>query len=269
MATNNEHYTVLTYNINSYEIIHPVKVKSDRARYIMVTDDPGLKDESGTWEVVCDDTLTGSAFDKVMQIRWNPWKYTDDYIVLRIDGSVGVESNLDPLIDRFIKDDADLSLMLHPTRNTMYDEYLAWVQMRGYTIEQANAVLGFLQMGEGFPVKEHKGMCQLCYILQKRTRINQDMNRLTYAYLKYLGDKSSGVERVDQCVFSFVLQKYFNKAKVMWIDQRMYNGEASKAPFQWYPHHSDQPFKPIDVKDMKEPYFFNKRLHNVVRPQDL
>ena len=82
MKTN---YTVLTYNINNYEIVHPIKEKSDRARYIMVTDDPDLKDESGSWEIVYDDTLTGSAFDKVMQIRWNPWKYTDDYIVLRID----------------------------------------------------------------------------------------------------------------------------------------------------------------------------------------
>lgn len=269
MATNNEHYTVLSYNMGSYEIIHPVKVKSDRARYIMVTDDPNLKDESGSWEIVYDETLKGSAFDKVMQVRWDPWKYTDDKIVLRIDGSVGIESSLDPLIDRFCKDKSDLSIMVHPTRNTMYDEYEAWVKMRGYSIDQANAVLGFLQMAEGFPVKDYKGLAQLCYIIQRRNRLNEDLNRMVYAFLKYIGDQRDAVERVDQCIFSFILQKYFGKANVMFIDQRMYNGEASKAPFQWYAHNSDQPFPPIDVKTMKEPYFFNKRLHNVVRPQDL
>lgn len=265
MATNKTHYTVLTYNINNYEIVHPVKEKSDRARYIMVTDDPTLTDPSGTWEIVVDDTLTGSSFDKCYQIRFNPFKYTDDNIVLRIDGSVGIEKNLDALIDRFIKEDADLSIMIHPTRNTQYDEYLAWVQNRQYPTEQANGVLAYMQLGEGFPVKEYKGMAQMCYFLQRRNRLNNDLNRLTYAILKYLGDKTTEIERVDQCVFSFILQKYFPKTKIMYVDQRMYQSEY----FTWYPHHSDVPFEPMDVKDMIEPFFFNKRLHNVVRPQDL
>lgn len=265
MATDNTHFTVLSYNINNYEIVHPVKEKSERARYIMVTDDPTLTDPSGTWEIVVDDTLTGSSFDKCYQIRFNPFKYTDDNIVLRIDGSVGVEKNLDPLIDRFIKEDADLSIMIHPTRNTQYDEYLAWVQTRGYDTQQANQVLSYMQLGEGFPVKDYKGMAQMCYFLQRRSRLNNDLNRLTYAILKYLGDKTSEIERVDQCVFSFILQKYFSKANIMYVDQRMYNGEY----FTWYPHHSDKPFEPMDVKDFIEPFFFNKRLHNVVRPQDL
>ena len=161
MATKTERYSVITYIINNYEIIHPIKEKSDRARYILVTDDPNLKDESGSWEVVYDDTLTGSTFDKCYQIRFNPFKYTDDYIVLRIDGSVGINANLDPLIDRFLKDDYDLSLMFHPTRNTQYDEYAAWVQTRGYDTAQANSVLGFMQMVEGFPAKDYKGLAQM------------------------------------------------------------------------------------------------------------
>lgn len=264
MATNNERYTVLTYNINGYEIIHPVKVKSDRARYVMVTDDPNLKDESGSWEVVYDDTLTGSTFDKCYQIRFSPWRYTDDRIVLRIDGSVGIEKNLDPLIDRYTKEDYDMSLMLHPTRATQFEEYTAWVQARGYDVNQANRVLSFMQLAEGFNVKDYKGMAQMCYEIQTRNRLNEDLNRMTYTFLKYLGD-SSGIERVDQTVFSFVLQKYFPMAKIMWVDQRMYNGEY----FTWYAHNSNTPFKPIDVKDMKEPYWLNKRVHNAIRPQDL
>ena len=269
MATNNEHYTVLSYNINNYEIIHPVKVKSDRARYIMVTDDPNLKDESGTWEVICDDTLTGSTFDRVLQVRYNPFKYTDDRYVIKIDGSVGIEKNLDLLINKFIEGGYDLSLMFHPTRNTMYEEYLAWCQLRHYPTDQANFVLSFLVQLEGFNVKDWKGLCQLCYQIEVNNRITNDLNRMTYALLKYLGDKTSEIERVDQCIYSFVLQKYFNQAKIMWVDQRMYNSEASNAPFTWYPHHSDRPFAPMDVKDMIEPYWMNKRVHNQLRPQDL
>ena len=265
MATNKERYTVLSYNINNYEIIHPVKVKSDRARYIMVTDDPDMKDESGTWEVVCDDTLTGSTFDKCYQIRFNPFKYTDDRIVLRIDGSVGIEGNLDPLIDKFVEGNYDLSLMYHPTRNTLYDEYVAWVQGRNYPVENANYVLSFMAQVEGYDVKGWKGLCQMCYEIQKNDRINNDLNRLTYALLKYLGDKTTQIERVDQILFSFIMQKYFNKANIMWVDNRMYQSQF----FQWYPHHSDIPFAPVDVKDLIEPYWMNKRQHNTIRPQDL
>lgn len=258
-------YTVLSYNINGYELIHPVKEKSDRARYIMVTDDPDLKDESGTWEIVYDDTLTGSPFDRTLQVRYNPFKYTEDNIVVKIDGSVGVDKSLDNLIDRFEKEPYDMSLMLHPTRNTFYDEYLAWCQNRQYSPDQANAILGFLQQAEGYPVKDYKGLAQLCFWIQRRSRINYDANRLIYAWCKYFGDKDTEIERVDQIVASFILQKYFGMANIMFVDQRMYQSEY----FTWYPHKSNTPFAKMDVKEMTEPYWCNKRLHNVVRPVDI
>ena len=265
MATSNEHYSVISYNMGSYEIIHPIQEKSDRARYIMVTDDPNLKDETGSWEVVYDATLSGSSFDKVMQVRYFPFKYTDDMIVVKVDGSVGINKSLDALVDKFIDGGYDLSIMLHPTRSTMFEEYAAWVQARNYPVEQANAILGFLQQAEGYPVKDYKGLAQLCFEIQKDNRINADFHRLTYALLKYLGDTTSEIERVDQCIYSFVLQKYFGQMNIMFVDQRMYNGEF----FTWYQHNSNVAFKPMETKDMKEPYFRNKRIHNQIRPQDL
>jgi len=266
-------YTVLSYNINSYEIIHPVVEQSERARYIMVTDDPELKDESGTWEIVYDDGLTGSSFDRTLQVRYNPWRYTDDDIVIKIDGSIGINKSLDNLVDRFNKGDNgasansmyDMSLMVHPTRNCFYDEYLAWVQTRGYSAEQANAILGFLQQAEGYPVKDFKGLAQLCFWIQRRNRLNEDVNRLTYAWCKYFGDKNSQIERVDQITASYVIQKYFGMAKIMFVDQRMIQSDY----MTWYAHNSNQAFNPIEPKQMTEPYWLNKRLHNVVRPQDL
>ena len=266
MKSNNmEKYTVLSYNIGNYEKIHPIKEKSENCRYIMVTDNPDLKDESGSWEIYCDTDLTGSDFDKVLQIRYNPFKYTDDDIVVKIDGSVGVNKSLDNLIERFTKEPYDMSLMLHPTRNTFYEEYLAWVTSRQYPVETANAILGFLAQAEGYPVKDFKGLAQLCFWIQRRSRINNDINRLTYAWCKYFGDRNTEVERVDQIIASFVIQKYFSGARIMFVDQRMYQSDY----FTWYAHNSDIPFKPMDVKQMIEPYWLNKRLHNTVRPQDL
>ena len=265
MKVTDTKYTVLTMNVGSYEIIHPVLEKSPRARYVLVTDDPDLKDESNTWEVIYDPELSGSPIDRTYQIRYNPFKYTDDKYVIKIDGSVGVMKNIDKLIDKFIENGDDISLMLHPGRNTLYDEYVAWVSSRGYSADNANMILNFLQNMEGYNVRNYKGLCQLCYAIQKNDRVNNDLNRMVYAWIKYLGDKS-GIERVDQCIFSFIAQKYFNTMKIMWVDQRMYCGEY----FEWYQHNSNEPFKHIeDPKDMIEPYWNNKRVHKAIRPQDL
>ena len=265
MATINANYTVLSYNINGYEIIHPIKEKSDRARYIMVTDDPTLTDPSGSWEIVVDDKLSGSTFDKCYQIRFNPFKYTDDDIVLRIDGSIGINKSLDPIIDKFIDGKYDMCIMLHPTRKTLFEEYSVWVNTRQYSVDQANAVLGFLAQGEGYPVNDYKGLCQGGFQIYRNDRINNDANRMIYTFLKYLGDRTTEIERVDQTITSFVLQKYFGKANLMFVDQRMIQSDF----LTLYKHHSEDAYNKMDVKDFTEPYWLNKRIHNQIRPQDL
>lgn len=262
---NKTRYTVLTMNMGSYELVHPVLGKSDRARYVMVTDDPNLKDESGTWEIVYDDTLEGTPWEKTLQVRYNPFKYTDDPIVIKIDGSVGVNKSLDNLVDRFEKEDYDMSLMVHPTRNTLVQEYTAWVKQRQYPVEKANAILSTLAQAEGFPVNDYKGLAQLCFWIQRNTQINHLIDSFTHSWCKYFSDKNGEIERVDQAIASFVIQKYFPMCKIMFVDQRMYQSDY----FTWYPHNSNQPFSKMYVKDMIEPFWMNKRLHNVVRPQDL
>lgn len=258
-------YTVLSYNMGSYELIHPILEKSERARYIMVTDDPDLKDESGTWDIVYDETLTGTPFDKTLQVRYNPFKYTDDTIVVKIDGSVGVNKSLDNLIDRFEKEPYDMSLMAHPGWDNFVDEYTAWVKTREYPVAHANFVLTFINNVEGYNVQNYKGLMQACYWIQRRNKLNEDANRLIYAFCKYLAGRSDEVERVDQVIASFVLQKFFGTANIMWVDQRLYQSDY----FTWYPHKSNVPFGKLEAKELCKPYWKGERLHNVVRPQDL
>lgn len=260
MATNKEHYTVLSMNFGNYEVIHPVLDKSDRARYIMVTDDPNLVDESGTWEIVCDKSLLNitDPFYRVIYVRNHCFQYTDDDIVIKIDGSVGINKSLDDIVDKFSDGKYDLSIMLHPTRNTMFDEYSAWVGMRGYDVNKANNILNFLANAEGYPVKDFKGLCQLCFCIQRRNVINVQINQMMWAWSCYLDG------RVDQCIFSFILQKYFPNVNIMFVDQRIYQSEY----FTWYQHNSNNAFAPMDVKDMIDRYWLNKKLHNVLRPQD-
>ena len=252
-------YTVLSYNMNSYELIHPILFPSPNAEYIMVTDDPNLKDESGTWKVVCDHSLTGSPFDKTLQVRYNPWKYCDTDIVLKVDGSVGINANLDPIIDKFVEGGYDMSLMYHPGRDTMVQEYTVWVQFRGMKPEQANKVLSFMYGMEGYDVEHYRGMCQLCFQIQKKNDLNTTLNMMTYWLLKYLGD--GDVERCDQAVFSFIMQKYFPNAKIMWVDNTIYDGRY----MTWYAHNSNTPLIIPPSTQYIEPYWCNKKNENVVK----
>ncbi len=268
MEKGKERYAVLSYIIGkNYEKIHPIKEKSDRATYVMITDNPDLVDESNTWKVICDNTLSGSTFDKCYQIRFNPFKYVNEKILLRIDGSVGVESNLDPLIDRFIEGGYEASFMLHPTRANLYDEYVAWITQRGYPAQQASHISAFLQQLEGYDVKKNNGLLQMCYSIQINDKYNTDFNLLNYAFLKYLGDAESGIERVDKTISSFILAKYFNNTfdKIMWTDTLLMQSKF----FTWYAHGTNTPFGPVDPSILIEPTFGGRPIENVLKRDEL
>ena len=259
----NNRYTVLSYIIDGYEQIIPIKQKSDRARDIMVTNDPELKDESNTWEVICDETLQGTTFDKCYQIRFDPFRYTDDSIILRIDGCVCVEENLDPIIDKFINSGAEMCLMQHPVRQTIYDEYGAWVNSRDYTQQQADNVLDFMKNVARFNPKT-KGLAQLGFIIQKDDHINGCINKITYSFLKLLGDEKTGIERIDQTMFSFVCQKYYPNVKILWVNETMFHGKY----LTLYQHNQNTPRGLTPAEYYPEPYFNNKKINTVLSQED-
>ena len=268
MEKGKERYAVLSYIIGkNYETLHPIKEKSDRATYVMVTDNPDLVDESGTWRVIYDSTLSGSTFDRCYQIRFNPFKYVDEKILLRIDGSVGIEKNLDPLIDKFIEGNYEISLMLHPTRTNLYNEYVAWITQRGYPAQQARNICAFLLQLEGYDAKKDHGLLQMCYSIQINDKYNTDFNLLNYALLKYLGDPVSGIERVDQTISSFILAKYFNNTfdKIMWTDTTLMQSQF----FTWYIHGTNTPFEKFDPSVMVPPTFGGRPIENVLKPDEL
>lgn len=261
-------YAVLSYIVGKgYEKEHPILVKDEDCDYVMVVDDPDYKSDS--YRVVYDPELSGTPFNKVLQIRYNPFKYTDAPIVIKIDGSMQVVGSLKSLVDKFEKDSYDISICMHPTRVNLYDEMVAWVQQRNVPVEEANKCLSFLAMYEGYDVKNHKGLYQLNYSIQRNDRVNNDLNRITYAFCKYLSPTTTNIDndvmRVDQIVFSAVLNKYFSNIKVMPFDERINHSQF----FKWYSHNSDIPYSFGGVETLCKPYLFNKPLHNQIRPQDL
>lgn len=245
----NKQYSVLTYNIGGYEKIHPILKKSPNAEYIYVTDDTSIK--SDDWTVVyvpkCDD-----GFEGCFNIRYNPFDFVHTDIVVKIDGSMTVSGDLDEIIEAFNIGNYDCCVEVHPSRCTMIEEYSAWVKIRGYDINQANKCLLFLQNGEGYDVKNHKGLYQYNFMIQRRNKMNMDWNRMTYALLKYLAPEGKSIDRLDQTIGSFVLNKYFKNSNVMVVDSKICDGSY----LTWYAHNSDTKLK-VGGQQCT-PYLFNE-----------
>lgn len=228
-------YSVLTYNIGGYEILHEIKEKSDRAEYIYVTDDRSIT--SSTWTVVyVDNPHPEDPFELCYKIRFNPFDYVHTDLVVRIDGSMGIEKNLDEIVD-FFNNGFDIALCIHPTRANLYDEYVAWVVQRGYPREQAEKVLNFIQYFEGYDVKKDSGLYQYNFMIQRKDKKNLRLNEMTLALAHYLAPEDKQIDRLDQTLGSFVINKYFSDMKVMPVDQHLFDGKF----FTWYVHNSDIP----------------------------
>ena len=118
-------YTVLTYIFNGYERVHEVKEKDPDADYVLVTDNPHMTSE--TWRVIYDPMPRYSAFAKCYTVRFHPFNYADTPIIVRIDGSIGINKSLKPIVDEFERGKFDRCLMIHPHRNTLPSEYDVWV----------------------------------------------------------------------------------------------------------------------------------------------
>lgn len=228
-------YTVLTFIFGkNYEKLHEVQEPAPDVEYLLVTDDDTLV--SSTWKVIVDHDYDGmSGFEKCFRTRYNVFKYATTDICITIDGSVGCKAFPYKLLDEFERGTYDICLMPHPLWADFISEYNAWIRMRNYPVENAKRFFAFLADAK-YDVR-YKGLFQLCFSIKRRGKTTDDIDRMTFALLKYLSSPTE-FERLDQTVFSFVMNRYFNNLKVLPVSEQIYHDNPY---FQWYWHGSDKP----------------------------
>ena len=101
-------------------------------------------------------------------------------------------------------------------------------------------------------------------MIQRNTKVNNDLNRMTFALLKYLAPTGKQIDRLDQTIGSFIINKYFSNMRIMWWDERLCHSQF----FTWYPHNSNTPYQFGGVETLCKPFAFNKQYHGTYRPQD-
>lgn len=246
-------YSVLTYNLGGYEIIHeiPKEAINPEIEYIYVTDDHNIK--SDTWTIVYVDDLTGSVFDKCYQIRFFPFKYVNTDIVMRVDGSMSITNDVMWLFDSFEKFGYDAAVMIHPGRNTMVPEYAAWCNIRGYSPDQAMKCLNFLFGKLQYDVNNYKGLYQGNFTIQRNDNFNNAWNLETYDILKHLATEPDTIERIDQTIWSAILNINYQYKNIMPISNLITNGQF----FNWYVHGTETRMMSSVIPQQ---YLFNKEV---------
>ena len=223
---NTSRYTVITYIIGNYEKVHEIRERSDRAAYLLITDRPDLK--SDTWQVVYDATLTGSPMNKVMDIRWHPWRYTSDEIVITLDGSLGVNKSLDMLVDALLFNYCELGIVIHPHRRTILDELDVWASFRNYQgkewqLRKLSAV--------GYDSKYYRGLYQTGLMIRRRTDAINEWHNEVLMNLSSNGE----YDRLDQTIASAMLNRFHSDMRVAWFSELLLESQF----ITWYGHGTD------------------------------
>lgn len=245
-------YSILTYIVGDYEIPHEIVTKLPHVEYVMVTDNPNIKSE--TWNVkLVQNPCPNDPFFLCYQIRFHPFQYVSTNIVMRIDGSMIVNGNTDIIYNEFVNKNYDAALVIHPTRNNLFDEYVTWCNLRNYSTEQASKILAFCNNVYKYDYKNYKGLYQFNFIVQKNDMFNTVWNNLIFNTLLYLAEPNKTIERIDQTIGSMILNIYYNNKNILTLSEEICNNN----PFIWCLHGTNSPMQTVKPENRIIPYIFN------------
>lgn len=249
-------YSVVTINIGGYELVHEILEKSENAEYILLTDDHSLK--SDTWTIkYIENEFIDDPFYTVFKIRYNIFDYVNTDIAFIVDGSIRINKNLDIFIQKMEENNSDCCLFLHNYNKTLNMEYFAWEYFRNYPHEQTEKIKTLV--GEDC-FYNYKGLLMRTVMVQKNTNNIKKWNDLTFEYCKMLTFGNSLVDRLDQTIESYIIQKYFDGIlNPLYFSIELINDTKY---FTWYNHgtnHITLSKRNKDIIDFKY-YFFNKEV---------
>ena len=242
-------FSVLTWNLNGYDKFRDLdeSIVNKDAEYVYITNDRSIT--SNIWTVKYID-IEGDVWENCCKIRYNPFNYVNSDIVIKIDASIKINSDLTPFINLLNEKQYDCGLLVNVTQSTCIEDYLAWVNLGRYTYEDASKCINFLTK-EMYDAFKYKGLYGNGFVIQRNDKFNNDWNRITYSILKYLSKDENTCERFDDPIFSFVLNKYFNDKKILTIDWMILDSDI----LTWFGHGND--FK-VPIKRNHVGYLFNK-----------
>ena len=198
-------YSVYTFIFGKdYDKLREIQYVDPEVEYICVTDNKDLR--SDTWKIIYTDMQLSSeatSVQRAFSARWQWHSFTTTDICVIMDASVSIVQNLQPLIHRISKYDA--MIMSHVCRDTIADEYIAWIQSRGVDMKYMEQ---FARYVYPYDIQHVKGLFSTGMMIMNR---NENTISLSNSVLQMMQQVSNSEDRVDQIYLSYLLNtKYFN-----------------------------------------------------------
>ena len=205
-------YSIFQVNINSYDKPFPANTTGNA---ILFTDEN--KNVNGWNEKII--SSDKNPFNTVFDIRWHPFKYTNDDYVIWTDGSIEVKKDPKKWIDLMKNTNSDFAIIKHPYRTNIYDEYVEWVKIRNYDKLKAFSWLSYMTENGWNPKQD--GLYQSTIMIFKNCdKVKEFCNSLWE--ILHTFDKEN-VERLDQTVASYLIKTKFQDMKVLELPKEIMN----------------------------------------------
>lgn len=217
-------YSVITYIYENNEWLHEPDKCSPNVDYICVTDNPKLK--SNHWKLVYDplSQFKNPRF-KFAYVKLHPFQYANTKHAVIIDGAIKPKTSLDSLVNRCGN---GLLLKLHPSRNNLYDELLAWNAYRGLSF---SALTRFILMADAVGASVFHGpLYETCCMVWSNNDNIKKLGICTFNTMVKL-DAPNDPWPSNQLVLSMFLQSLFKQTKVGTFNMQTY--------FTRYQHNSN------------------------------
>lgn len=194
-------FAVITYIFGKRkEILRSPLVKDD-IEYICVTDQNDLT--SAEWKIIYDDVPQAACLrDKMVFVKYNPFKYTDADVICVIDGTLEITKSLIPLFEQCMNN--DLLVKLHPERNNLLTELTEWIKTRGMpkdTISKFQIIAKHNQLN-----LKKSFLLESCVIVYTRKSKVMELCEKEMTYMSFLGSNGKFFLS-NQCVLTLLIQK--------------------------------------------------------------
>lgn len=207
---------VITYIFGeNRELLREPLVVDEDTEYICVTDQTKLK--SNVWKLIYDPMPEiRSLRDKMANVKYNPFKYTEAKNILVQDGSFEIKTSLEILFKEI--ENHDIGLKLHPVRDNLEQELPKWLARR---LPQ-ETIKNFYIMSSVDKIKlSDVKLYETSVILFKNTELCRQICKTQLKYMKLLGTDGQLIV-TNQCPFSYIIHKYFKNMSIYEIQRNKY-----------------------------------------------
>jgi len=208
-------YSIIQAVTNNYDKIYDC-LDSDATNRILFTD---TQANVANWDHHLITPNVQCPWEDIFNFRWHPFAYTNSDYVIWIDGSIKITGSLKQYIDAMETGHYDFATIKHPMRDTIWDEYCAWITTRNYPMEKAFTWMACMERAGWDP--NNLGLYQVNVCIFKNTPIVKEFGETVWSMLHSF-DKEHA-ERLDQTIATYVLKHiYKDRISVLPLSESIY-----------------------------------------------